>query len=286
MVWVYGDPPFTKSERETYKKLVRKLGDREYAERIVKLVSIVSAFRKTKFKSPSEIQTFFYFDKEKTQPVFKEKDAKTVFKLLQQKGGSSQSEYPALNEYMYWVLDNIGDIMPYGIRDVISNGYLGITNVYDGLKDIVPFSELLIKSIKSGSIVAVTTIQNVSESIGGFPGAIVAFFLTVFIAGIVSGINLLEKDLASAVIELIRPLPVIGIPSQVGLKQADIMIQELEKEETNITTTVKKVATGVQDIADSFIVNKQPPPTPTGGKRLSTYRRKHSKWQKKTQRQK
>lgn len=284
MVWVYGDPPFTKTERETYKKLIRKLKDREYAERIVKLLSIVSVFRDHKFKSPKEIETFFYFDNEKTQPVFKEKESKVAFKLLQQKGGSSQSEYPAINEYMYWVVDNIGDIMPYGITEVISNGYLGITNVYNGFKEIIPFSELIIKSIKSGSIVAITTIQNVSESIGGLPGAVFAFFVTAFIAGIVSGINLLERDLASAVIELIRPLPVIGIPSQVGLKQADVMIQELEKEEANITTTLKKVVTGVQDIADSLIAKKQQ--IPEGGKRLSTYRRKHSKWQKKTQRRK
>jgi hypothetical protein len=218
MAWIYGDPPFPKKEKEVYVKLNRKLKDRELSEKIIKLWSLVVFLRKARFSSWKEVQESAYFDDAKTQPVFDDKTAKAVYRLLQKKGGS---QYPVVNEAIEEGLRRLGDNLPGIISEPVAFVYNGASGIFTTARDAVPFGDLILEAGKTGASVANVTIENIAGAFGGAPGEIIAAVITMMIASAAASVHLLERDFGGAIEQIFRALPVVGSTLQTMLQKGE-----------------------------------------------------------------
>lgn len=218
MVWIYGDPPFPKKEKEVYTKLNRKLKDRELSEKIIKLWSLVLFLRKSNFASWKELQQSVYFDEAKTQPVFDDKTAKSVYRLLQKKGGS---QYPVVNEAIEYILSRFGSYLPDIITQPILFLYNGASGIFTSARDAVPFGDLILETGKTGASVTNSAIENIAGAFGGAPGEVIAAVLTLTIASAAASVHFLERDFGGAIEQILRALPVVGPILQTALQRSE-----------------------------------------------------------------
>jgi hypothetical protein len=282
MVWVYGDPPFSQRDKDIYLKLNRKLKNREFAEKIVKLLSLFQYIRKQKYSDWKELQNSVFFDDAKTQPVFDDKTAKAVFKLMQQKGGS---QYPMVNGLINKGFNTIGGILPSIITEPISFVYNGATGAFIDVVDFVPFADLALEAGKTGAAVTNVAIENLAGAIGGAPGEVLAFLVTFVIASAAASIHLLERDFGGAIEQMFRAVPVIGTVLQTMLQKGEGIASKVDKDYEKIVghfETVKNaVSNGIEAVSgDTSSSNPKEveQPATVAGKRFSTMRNTHTKW--------
>lgn len=264
MVWVYEDPPFTKREIRAYRSLKRKLRDKEFLDRLIKIISLYSFLKRRKFKTVEEIRSSAFYDKEKTRPVFTEKNAKQILNALSKKGGGD-SKYPYLDTAVKGILR---DYTPGLIGEPVSAVYGTVTGTVDTLKNNIPFADLALDSLHGATEIGVTAAGDIAEGVGGPIGAAVVAPFAAIAAGIVSGISTLEGDLGQSVAHLSNAVPVIGSLLGKVLTRGEHFVDDL-KDHPELASFVP-YATEYHSSA---------------GKRLSTIRHRHSKWMK-TQRKK
>lgn len=238
MAWIYGDPPFPKKEKEVYTKLNRKLKDRELSEKIIKLWSLFMFLRKTRFNSWKEVQESAYFDDAKTQPVFDDKTAKAVYRLLQKKGGS---QYPFVNKAVEDTLQKLGNVLPDIISEPVAFVYNGASGIFTTARDAIPFGDLVLEMGKSGASVANVTIENIAGAFGGAPGEILAFMLTFMIASAAASVHFLERDFGGAIEQMFRALPVVGTTLQTMLQKGEAFGSKLEGDYDKIKAQLDSV---------------------------------------------
>ena len=264
MVWVYEDPPYTKKEERTYRVLKRKLRDKAFVDKLIKLISLYAYVKRRNPSSAKEIQELAYFDKAKTKPIFDSKTASALFKALRQKGG--KSAYPYTDYAVKGVLSDVGSYLPDIVTAPVENVYGGLTSTVETLKENIPFADLAVATYYGATKVGVDAANDLAEGVGGVIGSAVVAPFTVLAAGLASGVATLEGDLGQAVAQMANAVPVIGNTLLVAQKEGETMADKL-RDHSTIASYVPYM-TGYHAS------------TPAGGKRFSTMRHKHHKWRK------
>jgi hypothetical protein len=267
MVWVYEDPPFTKREERAYNAVRRKLKDKMFVDKLIKLISLYSYLKRTKPTTVSQIQKSAYFDKNQTSPIFDEKTAKKLLIALKQKGG--ESKYPYMDVAIKGVLR---DFTPSVISEPVGTVFGAVTGTVDTLKNNIPFADLALETVHSASSVGVTSVGDIGELVGGPVGAAAVAPFTGIVAGLTAGLSSIEGDLAGAVVHIANWVPGIGSALGKIIEKGEHMAKTLKKHETisDYIPYMSEYHRSLEQIA---------------GKRLSTMKRRDTKWLK-TQRRK
>lgn len=270
MVWVYETPPSSRKEREFYRQLKRTLKSEEHADRTAKLIGLYLYLKDHHFKNARQIQESAFYDTAQTKPIFDEKTSRKVFNALKQKGGG-ESNYPFTDTFIRGVLR---DYTPDVIGSPVGSIYGTITGTVDGIKNSIPFADLAVHLLHSGTEVGMTTAADAAEGIGGPIGAAVIIPFTAAAAAVTSAISVLDGDLGQAVAHFANFVPVVGSALGKGMTKGEELAKKLKDHPTlagfipYMTEYHDKLQNTVQ----------------AAGKRLSTMKRRHHKWNQKTQR--
>jgi hypothetical protein len=267
MVWVYETPPSSKKEKEFHRHLKRALKSEAHAERTAKLIGLYLFLRDHHFKSAKEIEESAFYDKAHTKPIFDEKSSRKVFNALKQRGG--ESNYPFTDTLIRGVLR---DYTPSVIGTPVGSVYGTITGTVDGIKNSIPFADLFVAMLHSGTEVGITTAGDVAEGVGGPVGAAVIVPFTAAAAAVTSAISILDGDLGQAVAHFANFVPVMGSALGKGMTKGEELAKKLKDHPT--------LASFVPYMTEYHSKLVQ-----VAGKRLSTTKRKHTKWNR-TMRQK
>jgi hypothetical protein len=265
MVWIYESPPFTKREIRAYKSLRRRLKDKAFVDKLIKMISLYIYLKRTKFTSTKDIVESAYYNKAKTIPIFDETSASHLLKALKQKGGDD-SQYPFVDTAVKGVLR---DFTPSIISSPVSSVYGFLTGTVDTLKNNIPFADLAVEAVQLSSELGVTTANDLGEAIGGPIGAMVVAPFTAIATGFSTILSAGEGDLGGAVAHMANWVPFVGIILSKAIVQGERMAKVL------------KDHPGVASVVPYMTEYHQTLPV-TAGKRLSTMKHRHSKW--KTQR--
>jgi hypothetical protein len=264
MVWIYENPPFTKREIRAYKSIRRKLKDKVFVDKLIKMISLYIYLKRNKFTSTKHIIESAYYDKAKTLPIFNEASAAQLLKALKQNGGGD-SQYPFTDTAVKGVLR---DYTPSIIGTPVRSIYGLLTGTVNTLKDNIPFGDLAVEAIQLSSELGVTTANNLGEVAGGPVGAMVVAPFTAVATGLSTILSAGEGDLGGAIAHMANWVPFVGIILSKAIVQGERMANIL-KDHPDVASLVPYMTEYHQTI-------------PIGGKRLSTMRHKYGKW--KTQR--
>lgn len=273
MEWVY-ERPFTKTEEDAYRVLKKRLKKADLAKETVKLMSLVGFLRSRKFKNPTDLSSSVFYDSKKQKPIFTEKTAKDTLKALKKKHGG-KSEYPFTDYLARNTLGYIGSWLPDVINFPIQNVYGMLTNPVMNLKENVPLSELALKALHGTVETGVTTTGDVGEAAGGPVGAAAAAPFTAIAAGIASTIAMAENDLGQAVVHTINATPMFGSAGYTAIQKIESQVEGLKK-----NPEIASYVPIVNDYVNPVPATLAPVAPASAGKRFSTQRRKHSKWQR------
>jgi hypothetical protein len=205
MSWVYEDPPFTQKELLAYKDIRKRLKDKAFVDKLIKLTSLYLFVKRNKFSNAKQLQESAFYDRAKTKPIFDKKTAIRILKALKQKGG--ESKYPYFDTA---VKEFLTDFTPDVIADPASSVFNGITGTVNNLKESIPFADLASEGFHGLTEVGITTGNNIGEGIGGPIGAAVVAPFTAIAAAIASGLSVIEGDLGGAVTHVATWVPIIG----------------------------------------------------------------------------
>jgi hypothetical protein len=264
MVWIYDDPPFTKREEHAYRSLRRKLKDKKFVDKLIKLISLYSHLKRIRPTTVKQIETSAYFDKKQTKPIFDEKTAKKVLASLKQKGGDTK--YPYIDTVANGVLR---DYTPSIISEPVGTVYGAVTETVDTLKNNIPFADLALETLHSASSVGVTSAGDIGELVGGPVGAAVIAPFTAIAAGLTAGLSTIEGDLGGAIVHIANWVPGIGSALGKMIEKGEHMAKTLKNHET-ISSYVPYMSEYHRSLETA----------PAAGKRLSTMKHKSNKWMK------
>jgi len=267
MVWIYDDPPYTTREKTAYRDLRKRLKDKKFVDKLIKLISLYIYLKSVNPTTVRQIQESAYFDKAKTKPIFNEKNAAKMLRALKQKGGDSK--YPYTDVAIKGILR---DFTPSLVGQPAETVFGAVTGTVNTLKNNVPFGDLVSEAIHGSTELGVATANGVSEGIAGPVGAAVVAPFTAVAAGLASALSAVEGDLGGSVAHLANWVPVLGGIFNKAIVQTERVAKVLKNHET--------VATYIPYMSEYHdTLNVEPI---TGGKRLSTMRYKRDKWRRKT----
>lgn len=283
MVWVY-NRPLNRKEEEAYKVLLKILGNRQEAFYRTKLFSLAGYILSHNPKSSKEIETMAYFDKEKTCQIFNPKSAKLIFHSLRQKG-SGKSSYPFANHVIFKFKDTILGFLP----DFVGTAVNGIGTVatfpitmIKKLPVVGNFADLGLDVLHGVVEVGVTTAEDVAKGVAGPVGAVGSVPFAAIPTAVGSILAIGQGDPAQAFNHAIKLIPVVGTSLNKGMTQLEHQVEKL-KDHPQIASMIPVVG---DYVASSGEGEGEAAPAPaTAGKRLSTRKRSHNKWNR-TMRQK
>lgn len=283
MVWVY-DHPLTKQEQAAYKVLVRLLKDKNEALYRTKVFSLAGYVLMHHPKTQHEIETSAYFDKDHKHPIFNAKAAKAILKALKQSGG--RSGYPFINYVIFKFKDKVLGILPGFVGSVV-NGVGTVATFPITLLKKLPvvgdFADLGIDLLHGVVEVGVTTAEDMAKNIGGPIGAVGAVPFVALPTAIGAVLAIGQGDPGQALNHAVKLIPFVGTSINKGMTQMEHQVEKM-RDHPSIASYVPLVGDYVaQPEGDAAI--EEPVPTPTGGKRFSTRKRRGGKWLK-TQRRK
>lgn len=261
MVWVYETPPSSQKEKEFHRHLKRVLKSNTHAEYTAKLIGLYLFLKHRHFKSASDIRNSAFYDKELKHRIFDDKSARKVFIALKQKGGG-ESTYPFTDTFVKGVLR---DYTPSVVSSPVGSVYGAITGTVDGIKSSIPFADLFLAMLHSGTEMGVTTAGDVAEGIGGPVGAAVVLPFTAAAAAVTSAISVLDNDMGQAVAHFANVVPVIGSALGKGMTKGEELAKKLKPHPT-LSEFIPYMTEYHQKLIQS------------AGKRLSTMKRRHTKW--------
>lgn len=267
MVWIYENPPFTKREIRAYKSIRRRLKDKAFVDKLIKIISLYIYLKRTRFSSTNDIIKSAYYDKAKTLPIFDETSATRLLNALKQKGGDD-SQYPFIDMALKGALR---DYTPTIISSPVSSVYGLVTGTVDTLKNNIPFADLALEAVQLSSELGVTTANNVGEVVGGPIGAMVVAPFTAVATALSTILSAGEGDLGGAVAHMANWIPFVGIVLNKAIIQGERMANVL-KDYPDVASLIPYMTEYHQTLPV------------TGGKRLSTMKHRHGKWR--TQRKK
>jgi hypothetical protein len=226
MAWVY-DSPLTSSEQKVYKVLKQKLDEGNVAKTTVKIMSLYSFLKSSKFSSPKELRESTRLTSSKRSPIFTEEQAKSIFAALKKRGGAD-SKYPFTDHVAKQGLDFATTLVPEGVKDTVTSVYGLATSPVRIVKENVPFGDLLIGAMHGATETGVTVAGDVAEGAGGPVGAAFIAPFTALAAGMASLVSLGEQDLGQAVAHIANAVPVMGSAFGKGLTQIEHQVENLK----------------------------------------------------------
>lgn len=270
MVWIYDDPPYTNREKTAHRELHRRLKDKKFTDKLIKIISLYIYLKRVNPSSAKQIQESAYFDKAKTKPIFDEKTAVKMLRALKQKGG--ESKYPYTDVALKGILR---DYTPSIISEPIGTVYGTVTGTVDTLKNNIPFADLASEAFHGSTELGVASANGIGEGIAGPVGAAVVAPFTAIAAGLASTLSAVEGDLGGSVAHLANWVPVLGSIFNKAIVQSERMAKVLTDHES-----IAAVIPYMSEYHNTLDIQ------PIGGKRLSTIKHKVHKWRKKTLRKK
>ena len=119
--------------------------------------------------------------------------------------------------------------------------------------------------VHSGTELGITSAGDVAEGVGGPVGAAVIIPFTAAAASITSAISILDGDLGQAVAHFANFVPVIGSALGKGMTKGEELAKKL-KDHPTLAGFIPYMTEYHQKLVQA------------AGKRLSTMKRKHTKW--------
>jgi len=272
MVWVY-DAPLNKKEEHAYRVLVKILGNKKDALYRTKIFSLAGHISRSKPKTWKDIETSAYFDKAKKHPVFDTKTSKLMFKALKQSGG--RSGYPFMNHVIFKFKDTVLGFLP-GFVGTVVNGVGEVSTFPITILKKIPvvgdFADLGIDLLHGVVEVGVTTTEDIAKDVGGPVGAVGSLPFVALPTAVGSVLAIGQGDPAQALSHAVKLIPFVGLSINKGMTQIEHQVEKLRDHPT--------IASAIPVVGD-YIAQPpegETPPPPTAGKRLSTRKRSHSKW--------
>lgn len=259
MAWVYEEPPFTKREIRAYNSLRRKLKDKQFVDKLIKLISLYTYLKRRRFTTVSEIRDSAFYDKKKTRPIFDEKTASQILRVLHQRGGDSK--YPYTDTLVKGILR---DYTPGIIGEPVGTAYGTITDTVDTLKNNIPFADLGISILHGATEVGVTAAGDIAEGIGGPIGAAVVAPFAGIAAVLASGVATVDGDIGQSVAHLANAVPIIGSFLGKLMTRGEHIVEDLKGHET-LSSFIPYATEYHQKLQQA-------------GKRLSTMKHRPTKW--------
>jgi hypothetical protein len=278
MVWIYDDPPFTKREVRAYNAIRHKLKNKEFVEKLIRVVSLYVFLRRKHYSTTKEIMESAYYDKAKRVPIFNEQTAKQILKALNQQGGGD-SKYPFMDVV---IKEFLTSYTPNIIGQPVQFAYGTFTGLVDDLKSIIPFSDLVFEAVHSTTELGVTSANGLGEIVGGPVGALVVAPFTAVAAGFAAVLSAGEGDLGGAVAHIANRVPGLGLIFNKLMVQGERFAHVLKKH-----PTVAAYIPYMEKFQQETEAQEEPPlqiqdqdQPSEGGKRFSTNRPSSRKWRK------
>jgi hypothetical protein len=277
MVWVYEDPPFTQQELRAYKDLKRKLKDKKFVDKLIKIISLYIYLKRKGYKTTKEIKEAAYYDKDRKLPIFTEKTAKRLLKALNQKGGRD-TKYPFMDVAIKGVLR---DYTPGAISVPVGSVYGAVTGTVETLKNSIPFADLALEAVHAGTEIGETSANDICQEVAGPVGTLAVAPFTAVATAFSSALSAGEGDLGGVVGHIANWVPGLGIILNKVLVQGEHMAKVFKNH-----PTLAEFVPYMTEYHQTLEAEVAAEATPTAGKRLSTMKHNTRKWQKKTQRRK
>lgn len=269
MVWIYEDP-LTKKERIAYDVLSKKVTDKKAAVQQIKILSLTGYVVSGKFKSAAQLSESAYFDKAKRYPIFNKKDATLIFKKLHQSGG--KSGYPFTNYLLSRLNGSLPSFLSYPINTLVWVGELPIRGI-KALPVVGPVADVGLDALHGVIEVGVTSAEDIAKDIGGPIGAAGVTVLVAIPSALAALLAVGQGDPGQAVAHVVKIVPFVGGILSKVMNQVEMNVDKLDDH--------PDVASVIPFVGDYVKKDNEPAPEPvTAGKRLSTMRHRHHKWQK------
>lgn len=261
MVWIYSRPVRDKRLNKIRKYLATKAGNNKTADRIVKALSLNDYLRENKWETPSQIRSSVFHDVDKKHPIFSDQQAKIVFRMLRQSGGTSD-EAIIFDKGIRALMGYFRDHIPESVTSTADFVYPYVTVLKMAQENpmfgpLVEIAKEIGVQVGTTGIVATNTI---AAEAGGPVGVAVVAIPAAIAGSMIVLTHVLEDELGEALLASFLILPFIG---PILYKSA---------------ISTGKVANKISQSYPSLM--------PFGGKRFSTQRRKDTKWLMKTRRTK
>lgn len=271
MEWVYEKAPVSKEQRSIYRYIERKTQDKKLAEKTAKLLSLYDFLKSQKFKNAKEIEDSAYLDKGHKHKIFNERTSKSVFRLLNQHGGTAE-EAKILDKGIRAILNYMREYTPEIVLDVTDTVYPWVTLLGSIQKAPVvgPIVDIATESAVQATTTGMVAADDIGAEIAGPAGSAVVA-IPVAIAGLMVVLtHILEDELGEALLAAFLMIPFIGPTLWKAATSAGKMATTIAKKKYELQYT-------------PFIgpyVDYLPDIPKEGGKRFSTRKSIHSKWRK------
>jgi hypothetical protein len=271
MVWVY-EEPLTADERRVQKFLEKRFQKKGYSEKVVKLLILYLHLKKSKFRSPKQIQEHFFYDKKHEHPVFDEKTAKKVYLGLKQKGGG---EYPFTKRAIELAGEFVKSYDPTPVSGLVENGFWLIKQPAEILKGAIgtgPY-ELASQGVNGLIETGVSGVNGVAIGVAGPVGIATVGLFTGIAAAVGAALAMVQGDFGQAVVHVVNFLPGIGPPILKAMTKLESMgrnVTRYRKQIENIPLVGETISSVVPDLK---VPVKDTAAAAAAGKRFSTRRR-------------
>lgn len=269
MAWVY-EEPLTADERRVQRFLEKRFKRKGYSERVVKLLSLYTHLKKSKFRSPKQIQEHFFYDKKHEHPVFDEKSAKKVYLGLKQKGGG---EYPYANRLIELAGSFLKSYDPTPISQLAEDGIWLAKQPAEIVKGWMGTGPYELASLGVNGLIetGVSGVNGVATDVGGPVGFAAVGVFTGIAAAVGAALAMAQGDFGQAVVHVVNFIPGIGPALLKGMTKLESMGKDVarhRKQIENIPLVGETISSVVPDL------NVPVKDTPAkAGKRFSTMRR-------------
>jgi hypothetical protein len=281
MVWVYNSP-LTKDETKVKNFLQKNLKQREYLEKIVKLLSLVVYLKQKKYKSAGELRSDILL--KKGTPLFDEATASKVYISLSKKTGGSVAvgEYPYTNH----VINGFGEYLkskdPIGVSSVVETGLDIVQLPVRGAKSLLGEGNYELASGLTHGLIetGVSGVNGVAEIAGGPIGFAIVGLFTGFAAGVGSLLAVFEGDFAQSLVHLINFIPGIGpaiikLLTKMEKMQRDVIKHRKEIEGNSLVKGVVETVFPLQledekEPPEEYDDNGKPEDSNSFGERMAT----------------
>lgn len=287
MVWIAETPRYDTDDKKLFKYLRNRIGPRD-AKKVVKVLNLYKYLKSQKFQSPSDIERSAYYDVQKKRPIFKNKQAKSIFGLMKQSGGAGDDAI-VLDQAIRGMIGYIQSYLPSPITVFAGNVYPFVTFLkrLEEAPVFGPYIDIGKEAVLQGTKTLVVGVNDIATDIAG-PAGSVAVALPAAIATLfVVVTHLLEDELGEALLVSFLAVPFVGPTLYKAAGSLGKFGRKVfEHKDTIVGTTRTFLGDNIGDKVEYLIpqmntrdeVQVAFPQSTTGAKRFSTKRHKKHKW--------
>ena len=302
MDWVYDDTPSSKYGDTIEKYVYSRSKNKHLSKTTERIISLYNFLRSRKFKNAKELRDSVFLDKNKTDHAFSEDQSKALFRMLKtQKGGVGKASDTA-NKIADKAITAARSLAPNSVNTTIdiARPYVLILETVERAPALGPFISIWLDAATATLPVIANTIQNITPTIVGFLpipeagpiGSMIGWGMSAIFVFMAIGINMSRGHFGEGFINSFLLVPFVGTSLHNAAIKGEKFATGLFAQRDPIIKSAKSVpfiggpiSRGMDMIIPSL---DEPPATPdpklglpaVGGKRLTTTKRKLSKWLK------